>query len=74
MGSCGSSGLPPVVVAVAPHDAICPVAVKTATSIIYIFGQHIELPRASKISRNSHINQRKKKEKLPTTVIMKKLN
>jgi hypothetical protein len=31
---------------------------------IYIFGQHMELPRASKISRNSHINQRKKERKI----------
>jgi hypothetical protein len=43
-------------------------------SIIYIFGQHMELPRASKIPTNSHINRRKKKEKLPTTGIMKKLD
>jgi hypothetical protein len=41
---------------------------------IYIFGQHMELPRASKIPKNSHINQRKKKEKLSTTAIMKKLD
>jgi hypothetical protein len=40
-------------------------------SIIYKFGQHIELSCSPKMSRNFHINQRKKKEKLPTATIMK---
>jgi hypothetical protein len=47
---------------------------KPNTSIIYTFGQHMELPRSPKIARNSHINQRKKKEKLHTTAILKKLD
>jgi hypothetical protein len=34
------------------------------TSIIYIFGQHMELPRSSKIPRNSYINQRKKEREI----------
>jgi hypothetical protein len=38
-------------------------------SIIYIFDQHIELPHSPKISRNSHINRRKKEKKLPTTAM-----
>jgi hypothetical protein len=29
--------------------------------LLYIFGQYMELPRSSKILRNSHINKRKKK-------------
>jgi hypothetical protein len=34
----------------------------------------LELPRSSKIPRNSHINRRKKEKKLPTDAIMKKLD
>jgi hypothetical protein len=34
----------------------------------------MELPHVLKIPKNFHINQRKKKEKVSTTVIIKKLD
>jgi hypothetical protein len=41
-------------------------------SIIYIFGQYMKFPHSPKVPRNFHISQRKKKEKLHITTIMKK--
>jgi hypothetical protein len=44
----------------------------TSIYYIYIFGQYMKFPHSPKVPRNFHISQRKKKEKLHITTIMKK--